>query len=92
MFEIYYLGHAAFKIKTNEATVIIDPFDPKFVGLPWNKQTADLVLITHNHDDHNNSAGIEGTPYIVKSPGEYEVKGVQVFGIPAFHDKKKGED
>lgn len=92
MFEIYYLGHAAFKIKTNNATVIIDPFDPKFVGLPWKNQPADLVLITHNHDDHSYSAGIEGSPYIVKDPGEYEAKGVQVFGIPSFHDKKKGED
>lgn len=92
MFEIYYLGHAAFKIKTNEATVIIDPFDPRFVGLPWNKQIADLVLITHSHEDHDYSAGIEGSPYIVKNPGEYEVKGIQVFGLPAYHDKKKGED
>lgn len=92
MFEIYYLGHAAFKIKTSQATVIIDPFDPKVVGLPWKNQLADLALITHSHGDHSYSAGIEGSPFIINHPGEYEVKGVQVFGLPAYHDSKKGAE
>lgn len=92
MIEIFYLGHAAFRIHTTSATIVIDPFDPKEVGLPWKNQDADLVLTTHEHWDHHFLQGINGSPYVISCPGEYEVKGVQVFGIPAFHDKTQGKD
>jgi len=53
--EITWLGHSNFRIKTNEATVFIDPF---FVGNPMAPMTheevnkCDLVLLTHDHGDH----------------------------------------
>jgi len=101
--EIKYLGHSAFIIKTKEITIIIDPFDPEMVGEKWEKQPADLVLITHDHKDHNYIEGIEGSekpentiptdfhrPFVIKSQGEYEVSGVHIFGFSAFHDGKGG--
>lgn len=89
--EITFLGHASFKIKGKNATVVTDPFDDS-IGIKFPKTVADIVTITHDHFDHNASGKIEDTPFIIKGPGEYEVKGVEVTGVASFHDNKKGEE
>jgi len=89
--DIYPLGHSSFRIKGKNVTVVIDPFDPSAVGFPFPKHTAaDIVTVSHKHQDHNAISQIEGSPYIVDGPGEYEIKGVGIIGIPLFHDDKKG--
>ncbi len=89
--DISFLGHACFKIKGKLATVIIDPFAPEIVGLKLPKDlTADIVLQTHDHLDHNNVAAVGGEPMVFSSPGEYEVKGVVITGIASFHDDQEG--
>ncbi|OQX50670.1 hypothetical protein B5M47_03490 [candidate division CPR3 bacterium 4484_211] len=90
--EIRYLGWSAFKIIHEQTVVIIDPFDPDKVGLPWEKQSADIVCVTHNHFDHNYVEGVEGFGKLINSPGEYEAEGVNVFGILSFHDEKQGRE
>jgi L-ascorbate metabolism protein UlaG (beta-lactamase superfamily) len=52
---IFWVGHASFYIKADDATIFIDPF--KVSGSV--KERADLVLITHAHPDHNSEADIE---------------------------------
>lgn len=53
--EIAWYGHSNFQIKTGDATVLIDPF---FVGNPSAPTTykdienCDLILVTHDHNDH----------------------------------------
>ncbi len=71
--DIYWGGQALFKIKGKAVTVVIDPFGPE-IGLKLPKDlSADAVLITHSHPDHNNSAAVEGNPLVFSGPGEYEV-------------------
>jgi L-ascorbate metabolism protein UlaG (beta-lactamase superfamily) len=101
---IRYLGHASFLIKAKEATIITDPFDPDKVGFSFPKVSADLVLSTHDHFDHNNIEAVGparnasrseaggGEPFVVRGPGEYEVSGVKVWGFPSFHDNKSGAE
>ncbi|RJQ31581.1 lactamase [Candidatus Parcubacteria bacterium] len=92
--QITWLGQACFKIQTNNTTIIIDPFDPK-IGLKMPRVTADIVLSTHDHYDHNNISAIKGTdvdPFIINNPGEYEVKDVFIYGIKSFHDKSEGKE
>lgn len=85
------MGQAAFKIKGKSATLIIDPFDPSFTGLKIPKDlSADLVLVSHQHDDHNFTAAVEGQPLVVAGPGEYEAKGVGVLGVGTYHDDSSG--
>jgi L-ascorbate metabolism protein UlaG (beta-lactamase superfamily) len=97
---IQWLGQSFFKITTKnqigqEITIVIDPFN-KDLGLKMpNKFGADILLLTHDHFDHNNTELIKGTdlspePFLVAGPGEYEVKGVMIYGIPSFHDNENG--
>lgn len=89
--EITFFGQASFKIKGKGATVVTDPFDDS-IGIKYPKVSADIVTVTHGHFDHNASAKVEGNPFVIQGPGEYEVKGVEVVGVASFHDNKKGEE
>ena len=87
--EIKYIAHSSFVIKTKNATVVIDPFSAD-IGVKFPKTPADVVLISHHHDDHDNIKGIEGAPIVFDWPGEYDCKGVAIRGIASFHDAEKG--
>ncbi len=89
--EITHLGHSCFLLKTKTARVVCDPFG-KSVGFKQAKINADIVTISHDHDDHNDLSFVVGEPMIINGPGEYEIKGVSITGIACFHDEKKGKD
>lgn len=89
--EITWLGYSAFRTRTRDGFVINDPYSGKALGIPsFPRATADIVTISHNHSGHNNLDGVKGEPYVIRGPGEYEVKGMFIFGIPTYHDAKKG--
>lgn len=88
--EIFYLGHSCFKIKGKEA-VVADPYDP-YVGFKMPKVEADIVTISHQHKDHNFAEGVQGGPFVISEPGEYEIKEVEVLGFDTFHDSEKGAE
>lgn len=93
--DVYWGGQALFKLKGKQATVVIDPFDPQFTGLKLPKDLiADVALVTHDHNDHNNTKIIVSPsgkkPMIFQDPGEYEVNGVVITGINSFHDNEQG--
>ncbi len=93
--DVYWYGQALFKLKGKNATVIIDPFNPDFTGLklPSPKDlTADVVLVSHEHGDHNNAKAVQGEPMVFDKPGEYEVKGVVINGVASFHDNQNGAE
>ncbi|MFA5961461.1 MAG: MBL fold metallo-hydrolase [Parcubacteria group bacterium] len=95
---IQYYGHSCFKISLkpagrgqNEVVLFIDPFD-KSIGLRPPQGQADFVLVSHDHPDHNNVEALKGEPRVIDLPGEYSVRGVNVIGIPSFHDDKQGTE
>jgi L-ascorbate metabolism protein UlaG (beta-lactamase superfamily) len=89
--DIVYFGHSCFKIKTPQTALVIDPYDPRMVGLKISSIEADVVLSTHNHADHNNFSIVKNYRKLIDGPGEYEVGGISILGYPSFHDDKKGE-
>ncbi|TSC94671.1 MAG: hypothetical protein CEN87_392 [Parcubacteria group bacterium Licking1014_1] len=96
MAKISWAGQSCFQIsvsnsKEHSADIVIDPFDES-IGLKLPNFSADILLVTHQHHDHNNIKGIKGAPFLVSGPGEYEVKGVFIQGIPSFHDDKEGKE
>lgn len=88
--DITYLGHSSFRIASKLATIITDPFDPKMVGLKYTSTTADIITISHDHEDHNFTPAITGVKKILSGPGEYEIGGVSFIGLSTFHDGEKG--
>lgn len=90
--EITYLGHSSFRIKGKDVYLVTDPFAHPDLGFKFPKVEADIVTVSHDHRDHNAVNEIGGNPFIISGPGEYEVKGVSVFGISSFHDAKLGKE
>lgn len=90
--DIIYLGHSSFRIKGKGMTIVTDPYDSAKVGLKYPKVEANIVTISHDHADHNFPSQIEGSPKIISGPGEYEIGGVSIFGIPSYHDDKQGQE
>ncbi len=88
--DITYLGHSSFRLKGKTSSVVIDPFDPKSVGFPFPKVSADIVTISHKHKDHNRVELVKDVKKVISGPGEYEINGVSIIGIASFHDNQKG--
>jgi L-ascorbate metabolism protein UlaG (beta-lactamase superfamily) len=87
--QIHYFGLSSFKIITKEATVITDPFD-KESGLIPPRGVADIVILAEkNNKLYNATSGISGEPFLINDPGEYDLKGVTVTGIPLLQDENR---
>jgi len=84
-------GHSCFKVKCKDLNILIDPFDNS-IGLKVPKTKADVVLVTHHHHDHNNISVAGKEAIVINGPGEYEIKGVFIYGRGAFHDDQEGAE
>lgn len=93
--EIKYFGHSCFLLRDKNVTLLTDPFSPE-VGLKLPRIAADIVTITHDHYDHNNTGIVQAKmreeSFIIKGPGEYEVSGVSIFGVATYHDNSLGKE
>ncbi len=86
---IRWHGHSCFEIDTG-ARIVIDPHDGRSIGLRPPRASADLVLITHDHFDHNAVRVVNGSFKVIKEPGEYAFSGIKIKGIKAYHDTENG--
>ncbi len=62
------------------------------LGFKFPAVLADIVTLSHDHDDHNKADQVSEVKKVVSGPGEYEISGVSIIGLPSFHDDKKGEE
>lgn len=86
---IQWLGHACFLLESGNRRLLTDPFDAT-VGYPLPRVTVDYVTVSHQHHDHNHVAALPGNPRIIDRPGRYVLDGLEVNGIPTFHDGERG--
>jgi L-ascorbate metabolism protein UlaG (beta-lactamase superfamily) len=92
---LIFLAHASFLIITSQGTKIIT--DPYLTGSFNNalsykpiKESADVVLVSHEHSDHNAVSEVLGNPKIIKGDSNWTFKDVKVTGIASYHDTQKG--
>ena len=59
--KVTYLGHASFKIESDGKIIFVDPWleGPTSPIKVANVDSADIVLVTHDHGDHGYSEGVE---------------------------------
>lgn len=93
---ISWKGQSCFQIqlssnKNGAYSIVIDPFDQK-TGLSVSKLQADVLLITHDHDDHNNTKAVTGDYFKIDGPGEYDIGSSFIEGIFSYHDNSNGEE
>lgn len=87
--DVTWLGHGCFRLRGRGAAVVTDPYPPA-IGLKLQRMDADLVTVSHDHEDHNYTQVVRDGAYEIRGPGEYEVAGVSVVGLPTYHDAEKG--
>ena len=93
---VEWYGQSAFRLKAGDRTVFIDPFGDMSSlaaarGMTWEYPAiegvdADLLLVTHDHRDHNAVEVIGGSPEIVRTAGTHG----DVIGIASEHDVAAG--
>lgn len=80
---ITWIGHSCFKLETKGYTIITDPYEDGSVpGLKDVRETANLVLCSHEHFDHNGRSAVK----IIGS----ENPPVSVTKIETWHDEVRG--
>jgi len=75
--DVTWLGHGCFRLRGRGAAVVTDPYPPA-IGLKLGRMDAEVVTISHEHDNHNYTQ-------IVRD-GAYD----SVIGVPTYHDAEKG--
>lgn len=93
-------GQSAFTLSGEEGAVVIDPFGDVSSfnerGIQWDYPpievaVADLVLVTHEHRDHNGVEVVGGEPVVLRAqPGTHESPIGEVIGVASEHDETAG--
>ena len=99
---IQWYGQSAFALTGADASVFVDPFGDMSAfagrGMQWDYpaiegETADLLLVTHEHLDHNVVEVIGGDPKILRSTaGKHESPVGEVIGVASEHDQVAGTE
>src|SRR4051812_27135967 len=100
---VEWFGMSAFRLEGKEGSVFIDPFGrltdeirargflfdyPEISGV-----TADLLLVTHEHFDHNGVEQIDGSPAVIRSTaGRLDSPVGEVVAVASEHDQHAGTD
>jgi len=95
--QIKFLGHAAFLVTAEDGPrIVTDPYKSGSFGNNIRygeiREEADLVTVSHEHEDHGHVAGLPGTPQVVRGPGTLNAGGVEFVGISTSHDESGGSE
>jgi L-ascorbate metabolism protein UlaG (beta-lactamase superfamily) len=101
--KIRWYGQSAFLLTGEQHRVFIDPFGdvggarPADSGWSWpfpliEDVEADLLLVTHDHLDHNGVEAVGGDPPVLAKAGTHESPIGEVVGIASEHDAASGTE
>lgn len=84
--QITWHGLNCIRIQGKDVSIILDPFSDK-EGLKLPRWQADIVAVSS--EDLDTSKGGKDV-FVIDTPGEYEIKGAFVYGLPWRKEKKDG--
>lgn len=80
--DITWYGLSCFRlVERSQTTIVTDPFSAS-IGLPEPKLKGDVITVSHDGGGHNAIDMVKGYDYVLTGPGEYEIGGVFITGIP----------
>ena len=96
-------GQSAFTLEGDDGKVFIDPFgdmspmtgggDLTFAYPPIEAEGVDLLLVTHEHLDHNGVEAVAGDPATLRAAaGTHESPIGEVVGVSSEHDQSAGTE
>ncbi len=94
---ITHFGRQHFKLQVGDLTIAVNPVSKEGKGKVA-KYGSDITLITTNHPDYNGAEQTEHgekVPFVVRGPGEYEVKDIFIKGfgtVTKLHEGKKEKE
>jgi L-ascorbate metabolism protein UlaG (beta-lactamase superfamily) len=99
---IRWYGQSAFLLTGEHHRVFVDPFGdiastPRRGDWNWDYPPvqgveADVLLVTHDHLDHNAVEAIDGDPLVLAKAGTHESPIGEVVGIASEHDAAAGTE
>ncbi len=91
--ELTWLGHAAFRVRSGNTALIMDPFGPD-LGLAIPPAQAQAHIVTMSSDaPHHAAAGVvtgDKPPVVFSDPGEYEAASLHMRGIRTSRNSGDG--
>jgi L-ascorbate metabolism protein UlaG (beta-lactamase superfamily) len=100
--QVEWYGQSAFRLTSNDTTVAIDPFGDlsqltgrgiQFDYPPIEGLSADVLLVTHEHADHNGVEVVGGDPAVLRSTaGRLQSPIGEVTAVASEHDEAAGTE
>jgi L-ascorbate metabolism protein UlaG (beta-lactamase superfamily) len=89
MVTVTWHGHSLFQVQ-GSATVATDPHNGSSLGLPTPRFEADVVTVSHGHEDHVSGLSLFRDATVLTEAAEATVKGVRLKGVGCHHDDDRG--
>jgi L-ascorbate metabolism protein UlaG (beta-lactamase superfamily) len=78
---ITWHGLGCVKLQTSTGTVLLNPFQDN-ASFKMSSLKVDIAATANENDEHaNNLERLQGEPFLIEHPGEYEIKDVFIYGI-----------
>lgn len=92
--QLTYMGNSCIMVTSPKGTRIVsDPYGsirpPGLSDLP-DSLVADVVTVSHIHEDHNNINAVGGNPQVITEPGIIEVGDIKVTGLIGWEGSPEG--
>lgn len=89
--DITWYGMSCFRItERGKTTVLTDPYGPQLGIQPAGTTKADVITISHDAPHHSDLSLVKGEFYKLTTPGEYEIGGTFITGVPLHYTGTDG--